>query len=40
MKFEFWSWLSRNAEDVTIVSGLPFDGEIRVFRLLAKDSTN
>ena len=38
MNFEFWTWLSRNAEDVTIVSGLPYYGEIRLFRLLESDS--
>jgi hypothetical protein len=38
MNFEFWTWLSGNAEDVTIVSGLPYYGEIRLFRLLERDS--
>ena len=36
MNFEFWTWLSGNAEDVTIVSGLPYYGEIRLFRLKEK----
>ena len=40
MNFEFWTWLSGNAEDVTIMSGLPFRGEMRVFRLLEKGSGN
>ena len=40
MNFEFWSWLSRNFEDVTILSGLPFDGELRVFKLLETDVQN
>ena len=38
MNFEFWTWLSGNAEDVTIVSGLPYHGEIRLFKLMEEDS--
>ena len=33
LKFEFWSWLNRHADDVTIMTGLPFNGEMRVFRI-------
>ena len=40
MNFEFWSWLSRNFEDVTILSGLPFSGELRVYKLLETDVRN
>ena len=40
MNFEFWTWLSGNFEDVTILSGLPFNGELRVFKLLERDARN
>ena len=40
MNFEFWTWLSGNAEDVTIMSGMPFRGEMRVFRLLERGPGN
>ncbi len=33
LNFEFWSWLNGHADDVTIMTGLPFDGEMRVFRI-------
>ena len=33
LKFEFWTWLNLHADDVTIMTGLPFNGEMRVFRI-------
>lgn len=33
LNFEFWTWLNWHADDVTIMTGLPFDGEMRVFKI-------
>ena len=33
LNFEFWTWLNGHADDVTIMTGLPFDGEMRVFKI-------